>query len=378
MARFALAFLLLSTIATAQSPVPLKIIGDLRKLILLSDGTVRLTTAGTRAKPATLASVPLPGKATDIATTGETFYALLEDGAVYAWGKGDKGALGLGPNPPANAASPVRVPGLPNITQIAASGAALALTREGTVYAWGSRDSGEVGDGRHPKRYGEGAPPAFSPVLVPNASNIMQIASMGHVLALTREGRVLTWGSNSCGALGRAPRRELPIDEVGEVPNLTGVKAIATGQGVSHALKQDGSVWVWGCNWFGQFGNGLRTDPPGVTSGWDIIPQQVKGVTNVVAMSLGNMGRHTLVLLKDGTLRGWGNTDWGQLGGGVSATFQERPMIPKIAGVKAVFGAGNNSFAVRTDNSVWAWGAGDREDWPFRANTSVPTRITIE
>ena len=81
-----------------------------------------------------------------------------------------------------------------------------------------------------------------------------------------------------------------------------------------------------------------------------LVPQQVRGITNVVAISVGLTGRHTLVLLKDEALRGWGNTDWGQLGGGVFGTFQERPFSPKLAGVKAVFAAGNNSFAVRTDN----------------------------
>jgi len=72
------------------------------------------------------------------------------------------------------------------------------------------------------------------------------------------------------------------------------------------------------------------------------------------AISLGITGRHTLVLLKDGTLRGWGNTDWGQIGAGVSGTFQPKPVTPKITGVKAVFAAGNNSFAARTDNTFWA------------------------
>ena len=96
-----------------------------------------------------------------------------------------------------------------------------------------------------------------------------------------------------------------------------------------------------------------------------------------MAISAGLAGRHVLVLLKDGTLRGWGNTDWGQLGAGMTATFQLSPVTPRITGVKAVIAAGNSSFAVKADGSFWGWGTGDRGRWPFQVNTKVPTAITL-
>ena len=101
------------------------------------------------------------------------------------------------------------------------------------------------------------------------------------------------------------------------------------------------------------------------------------GVTNVVAISAASNGRHVMVLLKDGTLRAWGNTDWGQIGAGLTATFQPAPVTPKIAGVKTVFAVGNNTFAVKQDGSFWGWGSGGREEWPFAANTRLPTAITV-
>ena len=173
---------------------------------------------------------------------------------------------------------------------------------------------------------------------------------------------MFAWGSNACGA----PRREIPMDAAEAVP----------GQGVSTVLKRDGTVWVWGCNWQGQFGNGTRTDPPGVNNGWELVPQKVAGVAGVTAIAVGS-GRQTLALLKDGTLRGWGNTDWGQIGAGVSADFQERPVTVRLAGVRAVFAAGNNSFAVKTDGTFWAWGAGGRGEWPFRVDTKIPMMVPL-
>jgi alpha-tubulin suppressor-like RCC1 family protein len=83
----------------------------------------------------------------------------------------------------------------------------------------------------------------------------------------------------------------------------------------------------------------------------------VAGVSQAVALVAGGAGRHALALLRDGSLRGWGNTDWGQIGAGVSAGSQLRAVTPKISGVVRVWAAGNNSFALTRDGRFWAWGA---------------------
>jgi alpha-tubulin suppressor-like RCC1 family protein len=329
--------------------------------------------------------IPLPGRARDVAAGEGTSYALLTDGTVLAWGRADAGQLGNGSaavrdfsKPFSNGSpNPVRVAGLAGVVQIAAAGAsALALHADGGVSAWGSRGSGTVGDGQHPKRYGESGAPATTPVRVPGVSGIIQLSTSGaHVLALSADGRVMSWGSNHHGALGRPPRRELPMDEAAYVPGLADVVAVAAGSGVSTALKKDGSVWVWGANWHGQFGNGSRTDPPGPTSGFELNAQRVPGVSNATALAVGLTGRHTIVLLADGTLRGWGNTDWGQLGAGVAETYQPSPVVPKIGGVRSVMAAGNQSFAIKSDGSVWVWGAGGPRSWPLKAHTKLPVRF---
>jgi alpha-tubulin suppressor-like RCC1 family protein len=319
--------------------------------------------------------IQLPAKAIDVAGDDYTSLAVLEDGTVAIWGSTRSGIFGPGGGKLSPV--PVRMPGLSNVTQIVAiGGAAVALLKDGTVRAWGQRGSGVIGDGQHPRRFGESGPPAPSLVQVPNVSNVVRLAGgSGFVLALTADGGVLSWGSNFYGALGREPRDELPLDTVGEVQGLSGVTAIAAGLGVASALKKDGTVWAWGANWNGQFGNGDRTGPPGPNHGYQLVPQQVPGVANVTAIALG--GRHTLALLKDGTLRGWGNTDWGQLGAGVSGTFQLRPVTPKITGVKAVFATGNNSIAVRNDNTLWMWGGGGPNEWPLPVNTKLPVQVEL-
>lgn len=378
-----------------------KIVGDDHKLLLDGDGRVfgwgdfrkgQLGPTGgtTRLGPGygLPVAIALPERAIDIATASDTSYAVLASGIVVAWGAGANGELGNGTIRGLDASkpwengqpAPTRVGALTEVIAIVAGGAnALALHANGTVSAWGSRANGLIGDGRGRKTHADPpAPSASTPVRVPGATDVVQVATHGsHAVALGKDGRVLAWGSNASGALGREPRQEIAIDAVGEVPGLGDVTAVATGTGVSMAVRRDGTVWVWGANVQGLFGNGDRTDPPGVGYGYELTPRRVPGVSNVVALSVGLTGRHALALLKDGTLRGWGNTDWGQIGAGVSGDFQLTPVTPKITGVVRVLAAGNNSFAVRTDGTLWGWGAGGRTEHPFKTNVKLPQRVDL-
>jgi len=370
----------------------LKIVGNLQQLALKSDGTVlgwglwwngQIGPVGpiidSQASGPRLPGtnrpfrIEFPGKVVDVAANESASYALLEDGSVWALGDGRQGELGTGPNPALpllatatqsmqyrGAERPVRV----NIQGVAAIAAAsrraVALMRDGTVREW-------------PRRRDAHSDPQFVPLPVPRLSNITQVSmGGGHTLALTGSGHVWAWGDNAYGAVG-IEKREY-VDDPVEVPGLTDVKAIAAAYGVSLVVKNDGTVLVWGSNGQGQFGNGNRSSHPSVDT--TTVPQPVAGISNVAAISAGT-GRQVFVLLGDGTLRGWGNTDWGQLGAGVKGTFQLRPVTPKITNVRAVFTAGNNTYAVKTDNSLWGWGGGDRGRWPFQANIAVPTLITL-
>ncbi len=360
---------LISNIVWLQASVAaeaIKVAGDREKILLMSDGTVYTwhTTKIELAK-VELAKISLNGKVIDVAI-GKRAYAVLEDGSVLTWDN-------------KIAAIPEKMAGINDAVKIISHrNTALALLRDGRVMAWGSREHGMRGDGQFAKYYEENGVFNMTPTLVPGVENITQIA-MGseHVLALQASGRVMAWGSNHYGSLGRAPRQETPIDRAEEVPGLSDVTMVAAGNGISTALKKDGTVWVWGANFQAQFGNGLRTDPPGMNHGYELTPQIVKGIANVKALTVGVNGRHTLVLLKDGSLKGWGNTDWGQLGTGVGGRFLESPVTPKISGVKAIFACGNNSFAVKNDGSLWVWGMGHVGDWPLTNNTQIPKKLLI-
>jgi alpha-tubulin suppressor-like RCC1 family protein len=329
-----------------------------------ADGQAARPASPTRTIPTPVA-INLPGKALQVALGYVTQYALLEDGTVVAWGANDEGQLGNGamgasgelgiyPKPSLN---PVRVTGLGNITQIeAGSKHAVALRADGTVWAWGTREDGAIGDGKpttlRPLR-------AIGPTRVPGLEGITQIAvARSHNLALKSDGRVMSWGSNSDGELGLGTRVTgwTPAEVIG----LDRVVAIAAGsgggKGFSGAVRDDGTVWLWGTNTSAMMGNGEGPMSPDDPGGRNPLPVQLKGVSGVTRLSLGD--GHAAALLRDGTLRMWGHDGWGQIGVGTSGFYHERPVkVTGISNVSAVYLGGPHSFAVRADGTLWIWGS---------------------
>ncbi len=371
--KLPLTLLLSAVIVAAQSTkVPVKVDGESHKLILFADGTIggwgdsrdgqlgpRAAIPNSSGHSTVYVPIALPGKARDIAAGARTSYVLLENGTVVAFGAGFDGQLGCGARCLSGSETPVEVAGLTDVTRIVARfNSAFALHREGHVSMWGGRFLGE-GERRivTPER-AVGLPP------------VTQVAlGGGFLMALTPEGRVWMAGKLPFGRI----YADDPVQPLAEVPGLTDVAGIVATQ-VAAVLKKDGTVWVWGNNDQAQFGNGRRDIDERTR-----VPVRVPGVANVTALCGAMSGRHFLALLKDGTLRTWGNTDWGQAGIGVTGCEQATVATPRINGVKAVFAAGNNSLAIKPDGSLWIWGNGSPYPgvWPLTRRAPFPVQLQI-
>ena len=167
--------------------------------------------------------------------------ALLEDGALCAWGANDAGQLGARPPQPiAPRLVPWKVAGLPALTAAAAGDDhSLALDRQGQVWGWGLNNMGQLGDGTRNNRY--------RPQTIPGLGGVIAIAAgAGHSLALDRQGRVWSWGGNARGQLGRPTGRYTFARKPALVAGLPAVAAVAADGDVSAALGRDGAVWWWG------------------------------------------------------------------------------------------------------------------------------------
>ncbi|WP_244237814.1 RCC1 domain-containing protein, partial [Corallococcus llansteffanensis] len=170
------------------------------------------------------------------------------------------------------------------------------------------------------------------------------VAGGFHNLAAKQDGTVWAWGRNAYGQLGdgTATNRSTPVP----VQGLTGVAALAAGYQHSLAVKQDGTVWAWGYNVNGQLGDGTVTDRPN--------PVQVQGLTGVTALAVGFY--HSLALKQDGTVWAWGSNITGQLGDGTTTDRLTPVQVQGLTGVTALAAGASHTLALKQDGTAWAWG----------------------
>jgi alpha-tubulin suppressor-like RCC1 family protein len=276
--------------------------------------------------------------------------ALLSNGTVVAWGQGGAGQLGDGEQ--ATSDVPVAVQGLTGVTAIAAgTNDSLALLSNGTVMAWGGNESGQLGDGSTVE--------SAVPVAVKGLTGVTAIAAGGeHCLALLSDGKVMAWGANEDGQLGTGDlsNHNVPV----AVKALTGVAAIAAGGEYSLALLGEGTVMAWGADEYGQLGNSAVETRGGGEEGeeevrFSDVPVAVNGLSEVSAIVAGV--RHSLALLKGGTVMAWGADEFGQLGDGSIVRSEEAPVaVSGLAGVAAISAGGEHSMALLGNGTVMTWG----------------------
>ena len=127
---------------------------------------------------------------------------------------------------------------------------------------------------------------------------------------------------------------------------------IVGGSNTTYALKSDGTVWVWGDNTYGQFGNGTMVDTYHTAQN----PIQVNNLTGVTCLTVMNSGATVFVLKSDGTVWGWGWNQDGNLVNG-NTTNQATPVqINGLSNVTTISAGDSSCMALESDGTVWNWG----------------------
>ena len=301
---------------------------------------------------------------------GEHSLAIGSGNVLKSWGANGYGQLGLGSRLDKSLPKTVEISFTP--VSFAAGGAhGVAVSADGTVYAWGLNGSGQLGDGTTTTR--STPVPVLDTDGVTPLSGIVAIAAGGrHTLALKNDGTVLAWGSNTKGQLGNDSTigSKLPV----QVAALESVTAIAAGGEFSLALRSDGTVWAWGSNAKGQLGDGTTTN--------SLVPVKVqiqKSSSDVVIKAIAAGGSHALAIDEDGKVWAWGYNFFGQLGNNsaVDSNTAIEVFMPSTGSVATSIAAGLDHSLAVIDNKVYAWGYNKNGQVGNGAemNTEIPVRI---
>ena len=189
------------------------------------------------------------------------------------------------------------------------------VDNEGKVYTWGDNRYGQVGDGSNEDRN--------TPICISDLDNslkgktITNIYSTGStIVALDNEGKVYTWGNNSFGQLGNGSSgyRNIPICISDLENSLKGknITSIYSDDYTMIALDSEGKVHAWGFNEYGQVGDGSNEDRNTPICISDL-ENSLKG-KNITSIYSDD---YTMIAIgNEGKVYTWGAGGFGQLGDG--------------------------------------------------------------
>jgi alpha-tubulin suppressor-like RCC1 family protein len=296
--------------------------------------------------------------------------AISSNGSIWGWGQGANGALGASYYG-ASLSSPVVVAGTSilnyksvsltntdfvidssNTVSLAATPVTAGTYGSATQYPIITVDNkGRIIDakivnanvsagGNAPSTNAITAPLAWTTDIVLNGSAGLDDLA----LAIKSDGTLWAWGdpnqANDLTSTGTA----------GGVFNQLGVgsswvSVAVAGWGTGYAIRNDGSLFTWGDNTFGQ--TGLNN----ANANQSVLTQIGTNSWNMISAGTG----HVLAIRSDGTLWSWGNNNYGQIGLSNTNNYSS-PVQIGTSSWSAVYAGVISSFAIRIDGTLWAWG----------------------
>jgi alpha-tubulin suppressor-like RCC1 family protein len=174
----------------------------------------------------------------------------------------------------------------------------------------------------------------------------------GHICDIDTVGTVWCWGSNDTGQLGIGVMGDIGnFAHPNEVDAAVDSIAMELGADHSCALLETAELNCWGHNQHGQLGNSFAGDIAD-----SVVPNFVIGMQNVTAFGAGG---DTSCAVSNGIVSCWGDNQYGQLGTATVGVGDFRVSATPVEGIDAVadIAVGTHHVcALRSDQSVWCWG----------------------
>jgi alpha-tubulin suppressor-like RCC1 family protein len=175
-------------------------------------------------------------------------------------------------------------------------GHCIALTNSGDVFAWGYNNVYQCGNGTNDN--------VNTPSLI-KVKKVIQIASYGfHTLVLTNEGHVYAWGANESGQCGMDQCVGVEFPKMVIVEDLnTKVVSIGCGTLFSMVVLNNGNIYGWGDNNFGQLGLGMKTR-------FETKPRLIESLEEITIKKIACGMGHVIALSNNGTIYSWGINEY--------------------------------------------------------------------
>ena len=287
--------------------------------------------------------VQVPGTTWSTLAGGLSFNssgAIKSDGTLWMWGDNGHGNLGL--NDTIKRSSPTQIPST-TWSNVSAGGdnetSTIAIKTDGTMWAWGGNDQGNLGHNNRTDR--------SSPTQIPGTTWKDVSNGADWVVATKTDGTAWSWGKNSHGYLGLNNTTEKSSPT--QIPGTTWAYAAAGRPGNNVAVKTDGTLWAWGHNGNGALGQNNTTNYAS--------PKQIPGTSwDSSHPNKVNAGFYRAFAIKtDGTLWGWGANSNGELGNNNRTQYSSPVQIPGT-NWESIDNMYSVTLATKTDGTLWSWG----------------------
>lgn len=262
--------------------------------------------------------------------------ALTTLGEVWTWGKNGNGKFGLGFCDSQRHFSPQKIPNLEGILDIVKLSWDTIVARkdDGTVWIWGSYVNllpFKLNKNHH------------TPQCIHELTEVINIVQASQLIVIKKDGSVVIAGQDCYEG---THRMTFPTT----VHGLSAVKRVYIGDDFALALQEDGQVYSFGSNRYGQLGIGNDST---ISSGLACKVTNLSQIEEIIIRS-----DHAYALYKYGVVYAWGRNDQGQLGLGHCSTVFYPREIRRLEFIKHIFTLKDDkkSYALDYRGRLMVWG----------------------
>lgn len=299
--------------------------------------------------------------------------AIKNNGTLWAWGVNNYGQLGDGSF--TIKSSPVQIGSATNWTDIFTSAYnSYGKNSSGVWYGWGYNAFGQLG-------LNDASAIKSLPVQILDTNFTKVSIGAYHGLGVKSNGTLWSWGYNANGELGQGDliNRSSPV-QIGSATNWKDVMVTSFDQ-ISYAIKTDGTLWTWGNHAITSVSSPLQYS----TSFWTTVPFGYIPPVSEIELSEASTSAltsafprvHIRVVGTDGTYWGWGDNQQGTIGND-NSTSQSFPIkIGTNTNWKKVSAGLSHTVAIKTDGTLWAWGINSSGAFGNGNTTSTSSPVQV-